>query len=190
MLESRPLPETKDTLGLRIWNLKQQQYQMLFKAEGISIGDSLDAYWVDGFLKTRTKLKLDGGVDTLRFNVTVDAASSSLNRFSIELERRQKSVVTAIPGEILANGDGGIRFYPNPIKNRNVQLQFIDKPAGKYNLLLYDMKGVLVYTTMIQHFGGDKKYALTLPYNLPGGTFVGVCTNGSGLKYGLKLMIL
>lgn len=65
--------------------------------------------------------------------------------------------------------DEGILVYPNPVANRELNLQ-LTAEKGKYNLKLIDNAGKTVWQTSLQHQGGSINESYTLP-SIPKGVY-------------------
>ena len=80
-IERRPAISKEDTVFLKLYNLKVKEYQFELTVGSLD-GTVTSAYLEDGWLNTRTPVKLDGAT-TMVFGITSDAASSNPNRFRI-----------------------------------------------------------------------------------------------------------
>ncbi len=69
------------------------------------------------------------------------------------------------------NGGASIAMYPNPVINKRFTLQMINLPAAKYNLLIYDEKGRLVFSKTIEHTGGSASQAIELTTGVAAGVY-------------------
>lgn len=81
-IESRPFPTQSDTLFVPFWNLKTREYALSITSSKFA-GLAQAARLIDAFTNTQTLLNLNDGNIIYPFVVTSDAASSSLNRFTI-----------------------------------------------------------------------------------------------------------
>ncbi|MEP6514329.1 MAG: T9SS type A sorting domain-containing protein, partial [Parafilimonas sp.] len=79
---------------------------------------------------------------------------------------------------INANGGAAITIYPNPVSNGRFTLQMTNMAAAKYNLLIYDAKGRLVFSKTIEHTGGSASQSIDLPAGIAAGVYqVNVISN-------------
>ncbi len=104
-IESRPFPTVTDTLFVPSWNLKQQNYALLFTPANFN-GINQTAYLVDRFTSTQQIINLNGVATTYSFNVSSNPASSSTNRFIVVFAAAVPLPVTFIKiGVLLSNND-------------------------------------------------------------------------------------
>ncbi|MBG9377235.1 T9SS type A sorting domain-containing protein [Panacibacter sp. DH6] len=68
-------------------------------------------------------------------------------------------------------GGKAIRVYPNPVENRQLNIQLNDIAAGTYSVVFYDMNGNLIYTAFIAHAGGSGNYSVHVPARFITGTY-------------------
>ena len=66
---------------------------------------------------------------------------------------------------------GAISIYPNPVRNKTVQFQFGNLPAGKYSIKLLYNNGASRYLSSIQLVPGQSNYSATLPKHLSPGFY-------------------
>lgn len=78
------------------------------------------------------------------------------------IEVSGKVVYSAIVKVNISKGNSSITAYPNPIKGRQLNIQFINQPSGRYKAILSNGLGQVVYQTELQHNGGSA----TLPFHL------------------------
>jgi len=55
---------------------------------------------------------------------------------------------------------GNLSVAPNPVKGRDIQLLFENKPAGRYSIQLLNEAGNIVLTQNRVHAGGDARWSL------------------------------
>jgi hypothetical protein len=82
IVASAAMPQSGDSLQLRLWNTTNKSYQMEIRSTNFE-GSGLIAVLVDRYLKTETVLNLNSAVTTYSFNVTADAASRDQKRFVV-----------------------------------------------------------------------------------------------------------
>ena len=64
-----------------------------------------------------------------------------------------------------------VRAYPNPVINKTFNLQFVNEPAGFYQVKLVNNAGQPVITKQFQHQGGSINLPLTPMQNIPHGIY-------------------
>lgn len=62
-------------------------------------------------------------------------------------------------------------IVPNPIENHNLNIQFRNRAAGKYQLRLFSNVGQQVLSTEVQHAGVSATQSVTIPAKLAKGTY-------------------
>jgi hypothetical protein len=87
------------------------------------------------------------------------------------------------------NGNG-VSFYPNPVKKGEmITLEMNNMVKGRYQVVLYNAAGMLVYNKVLDHTGGTAAQSLLLPGTLPGGTYVMELTDVTGMRIQNKITI-
>jgi hypothetical protein len=182
MVERRPLITQNDTLQLRLWRTQNTNYQIQLTMENFSLPEGSTAVLEDRYLNTSTPIVLNGQ-QTINFSVNADPASTG-ERFRIVF---RPSVVTSVDN---LNGARGFSVYPNPLaKGSNAQLEFRNKPAGKYTVTLYTITGVQVKQSILTHGGGTGVQSLKLASQLSSGTYIAEITNMNGVKEKVKVVV-
>ena len=75
---------------------------------------------------------------------------------------------------VLITTTGGsiqITIQPNPVKNGNALVRFVNAPEGKYNLILYSNSGQKVWQSNVGHLGGSADYSIKLPVSIAKGIY-------------------
>ena len=146
------------------------------------VSENLTAVLQDLYLNKETVLNIYG-TQTYKFTVD-DNATSSGERFRIVF---RPSAVTPVTDLVSLKT---IKLYPNPVsKGTEVQLQFRNSSAGKYEVTLYNLVGVQVMKQTISHGGGNGVQKLDLPQALAAGTYIAEITDAKGNKGKVKLVI-
>jgi hypothetical protein len=70
-----------------------------------------------------------------------------------------------------------ISFYPNPVTNNRVNIQFNKLKPANYQFTLLDMKGNIVLTKQIQHIGATSTQQISFTKPLSSGTYKAVLIN-------------
>ena len=90
---------------------------------------------------------------------------------------------------VIGQGIAGITIYPNPVKNGQLQLQFLNKPAGQYIASLKNIAGQSLYASAINYFGGTAEELLQLPSTLAAGIYELEIISPLQKTYVLKVII-
>ncbi|MEO7834283.1 MAG: T9SS type A sorting domain-containing protein, partial [Ginsengibacter sp.] len=81
----------------------------------------------------------------------------------------------------------GIHVYPNPVKDENMNLQFIKQPAGKYNFILFNSIGQRIFLKELQFAGGNSIQTIYLKKSTPNGIYNLQIIKPDGEKIFLKV---
>jgi autotransporter-associated beta strand protein len=182
VIERRSMLQPNDTLFLRLWNTSQASYQFVLEPTNLVLPSGTTAVLQDQFLNSETVLNPSGS-NTFNFTVT-SAAASSGQRFRIVF---RPNVVTPVRD---LNSLKGISVYPNPVvKGSDLQLQFRNTAAGRYELVMYSVTGVQVLQRTVVHAGGTAVQKVAVPQQLAAGTYVAELTSATGAKAKLKITI-
>ena len=79
---------------------------------------------------------------------------------------RFSSIVRVVTGSSQA-----LNIYPNPITERNFNLELRNVRKGEYTLTLYSVSGQKIYATIIQHTGGSASQIINIPPALSKGLY-------------------
>ncbi len=60
---------------------------------------------------------------------------------------------------------------PNPVEGSTVNLQFKNQVGGRYNIRLLSSAGQVVYTTIVEHAGGNSTQLINLPASIARGAY-------------------
>ncbi len=150
-VEARKKLKVSDTIFYKMAGLLEGSYKLMFIPQRMA-GSDLQAELIDKYLHTRTAVSLNdtGYVD---ISITTDLASGNPGRFMLVFRHRDLDLpVTGIPPfsktekTITPGSQGDISVFPNPLAGKKVQLQFNNKPAGKYTIQVSNKAGQLVYS--------------------------------------------
>ncbi len=181
-IEFRPLVDSSDTIFLNLYQLQKKEYALEITGEDFDVAANLTAILQDLYLNKETVLNIYGS-QTYKFTVDNNAASSG-ERFRIVF---RPSAVTPVTDLVSLKT---IKLYPNPVaKGTEVQLQFRNSSAGKYEVTLYNLVGVQVMKQTITHGGGNGVQKLDLPQAMAAGTYIAEITDAKGNKGKVKLVI-
>ena len=64
-----------------------------------------------------------------------------------------------------------IAVSPNPVQGNEVNIQFRNKRAGRYDIRLTDATGRLHLVTLRQHSGGNSTHTIQLPFSVRSGAY-------------------
>jgi hypothetical protein len=64
-----------------------------------------------------------------------------------------------------------LMFYPNPVTDKQVNIQMTKLAKGRYELVLYNTNGQIVFRHSIDHPGGSSSEVIRLPASLNGGLY-------------------
>ena len=81
-----------------------------------------------------------------------------------------------------------VRTYPNPVINKTFNLQFVNEPAGPYQVKLVNNAGQPVITKQFQHPGGSGSFILTSLQNIPHGIYRLEITGPGGTKTNVNVV--
>lgn len=78
-----------------------------------------------------------------------------------------------------ANTKPAITISPNPVTGGQLNLQLLNKPAGKYMARVVDLSGKVQFSQTIQQTGLNSVFNLVLPSGLTAGMYILQITNGN-----------
>lgn len=78
-----------------------------------------------------------------------------------------------------ANTKPAITIAPNPANGGRLNLQLLNKPAGKYTARIVDLSGKVQFSQTIQQTGSNSVFNLVLPSGLTAGMYILQVTNGN-----------
>ncbi len=144
-----------------MWNLAQGAYKLEFATSNLTLAEGLTAMLEDSYLGSSTEISMSNAT-TVKFTIDANAESSSANRFRIVFAKAKPVVI---------NNKQGYSIAPNPIENGVMNVVFKNQVAGKYNVRIVSTGGQTVMIKAITHTGGSANQNITLPSNIPGGTY-------------------
>ncbi|MBL0356950.1 MAG: T9SS type A sorting domain-containing protein [Chitinophagaceae bacterium] len=65
----------------------------------------------------------------------------------------------------------GITVYPNPVKDKLLNLKFTEQATGKYQVSIMNASGQVLLSKTIQHNGGSATQRIGLPSSITGGVY-------------------
>jgi len=84
----------------------------------------------------------------------------------------------------------GISIYPNPVTNRQLNLQLMEMEKGNYSLRIYSSSGQLVHSGTIIHVGGNGVHQIGLDHAMKSGRYRLVVTGSQGMHVERDLVLL
>jgi hypothetical protein len=160
--------------------MKEANYQIKIDLSSMKLPAGSTAVLQDAFLNKEITLSTTEA-NKVDFNITSNSASSG-QRFRIILRRADLPVTsTETPT---------YQIYPNPVqKGSNMQLEFRNQEAGKYEVVIYSMTGVRVQKAVVGHNGGTAIQQVSLDQRLSAGSYLVEVIGEDGLKKQLKLVL-
>jgi hypothetical protein len=163
--------------------MNEAAYQLKINLSSLKLPAGTTAVLVDAFLNKETSLSLDRD-NLVDFNVTSNAATSG-QRFRIVLRAGSTTPVTNVEG-----GEQRFSIYPNPVeKGTNMQLEFRNQEAGKYEVTVYSMTGVAVQKAVVRHGGGTFIQPIALDQRLSAGNYLVEVMSENGARKQIKLTV-
>ena len=182
VIERRSLQQPNDTLFLRLWNTAATNYELEFSYENFQLPVGTTVVLRDAFLGTEQTLQ-PGVLEKIAFAVTADAKSTG-DRFQVVFRNNTVTPVRDL------NGAKGFAVYPNPVAaGSKLQLQFRNRTAGKYQVVLFNMTGSQVLQQVVQHGGGTAVQLMEMPAKLTAGIYIAEITDAKGTKEQVKIHI-
>jgi hypothetical protein len=138
MFEHRPAISTKDTLFVRMSNMKQSPYRLAIEGANLAAGKT-DALLIDRYTKKETSVDL-ATLQGYDFSVTSDSASTG-DRFMV-LFSKAASPVVVTPEQPASTKK--LTLYPNPVRGK-LQLSVNLNESGPYSVQVFNMAGSEVW---------------------------------------------
>jgi hypothetical protein len=160
--------------------MKEASYPIKRDLSSMTLPAGSTAVLQDAFLNKETTLSTTEA-NKIDFNVT-STASSTGQRFRIVLRRANVPVTsTETPA---------YQIYPNPVqKGSNMQLEFRNQEAGKYEVTVFSMTGVAVQKSVIRHNGGTFVQPILLDQRVSSGNYLVEIAGEKGSRKQVKLNI-
>jgi hypothetical protein len=179
-MTTRTLNNGEDNIQLRLWQMNKANYQIKIDLSSMRLPAGSSAVLQDAFLNKETPLSITD-VNKVDFSVDANAASSG-QRFSVVLRRASAPVTSTETPRF--------HIYPNPVeKGSNMQLEFRNQEAGKYEVTVYSMTGVAVQKSVIRHNGGTIVQPILLDQRVSSGNYLLEITGENGSRKQVKLTV-
>jgi hypothetical protein len=179
-MASRVMNNGEDVIQLRMWQMNEAAYQLNIDLSSLKLPAGSTAVLQDAFLNKEASLSITEA-NKVDFNVNSNTASTG-QRFRIVL-RRSNVPVTNVENP-------SYQIYPNPVqKGGNMQLEFRNQTAGKYEVVVYSMTGLRVQKAVVGHNGGTSVQQIALDQRLSAGTYLVEVIGENGAKKQLKLTV-
>ncbi len=206
-VERRNSIQNADTIAYTLGMLRVQQYMFELIPKGIE-QEGLEAFLEDNYLHTSTVVNLSGTTNVL-FNIINVPGSYAANRFRLVFKQKKKltlpvTVATADAGkanigltDAAAKGTSlnvnsnkpSVTVYPNPVVNKNMQVQFMNLQTGTYNIELTNNSGQLVYSSSVQLATVDMVKSLQLDKTAAAGAYQLTITGANGYRSTQQVII-
>ena len=197
-VERRSPVQRTDTIFYKLGQLKVQQYQFEFIPNSLQ-HPGLEAFLEDNYLQTSTPVSLS---DTTRlmFNIINEPGSYATDRFYLVFQRSKRHLTVPDRSTVAnhqntelklsaVNTKPGINVFPNPVKDRIIQMQFTNQPAGSYSLQLSNNLGQQVYSGSLQLNKDDEVKSLQLDPGITKGVYQLTITATNGIKTTKQVII-
>jgi len=183
--ETRPSIKANDTIQLRMWGMKQANYQLKFDLTNFNLSNgSVIVLLKDQFLKKETSISLTT-TTLINFSVIADSASAD-KRFQVVILFRSNAPTPVFN----LNAAKAIKIYPNPVvRGGLVQVDFHNRVAGKYTMTLYTLTGIRVQQSIVRHNGGSSVQSIALDAHLNRGAYLLEVMNEKGEKDQAKMVV-
>jgi hypothetical protein len=167
------LKASRENNGIRIqWTAYDQQNTKQFEIERSADGVSFTK------LTTIASTLLSGDVKYQWLDAT---PAQGRNYYRIkEVYNSGNQEYSAIVNAVYEDSEPVISVYPNPVVNRNLNLQFKNFRAGKYQVNYTNSQGQVVYKEVVSHGGGYRTYSLPVPAAIKPGLYRLVITSADG----------
>jgi hypothetical protein len=144
----------------------------------------------NNYLQKRISVDL---ADNSFIDFMVDENKASYeNRFMLIFENATKSLQTAagiLNTETLKIGFGSIRVYPNPVKDRTINIHYSKMPVGRYNLQLISQAGQRLYYGQLIIYQPEGMRVIKLSKKIASGSYQLLISDENGRKF-LQQIIL
>lgn len=210
VVERRKPVQRTDTLFYNLGKVRVKQYQFELIPRAIA-QEGLEAFLEDKYLGTRTAINLRD-TTLVTFNVINVPGSYATDRFRLVFNVSKKSredlpvrdiaetgrnndisgkgnLAAEIDGQHNSGSIPGISVYPNPVENKNIQVQFVSPEPGRYTFQLLTKAGQQVYfgTELLQ--GKNTGIQIQLDRSTPAGVYLLIITSAAGNKISQNVLI-
>jgi len=101
----------------------------------------------------------------------------------------QYSAIVKVAG-IKASANSNISVYPNPVVNKQMNVQFVNQTAGNYQVSLFSNNGTLVYKNNVTVNNSNLVKVLPLHDNIAAGNYQMIVTDAAGNTKTLSVIVL
>ncbi len=154
-------------------NALQKNNSVLINWEAVNAGD-VKAFniekSIDGihFVKTNTvKTQLNMN----QYHYTDFNAPEGSNYYRVSTTSTEGKVAYSETVKVYVTRNPGFTIYPNPATSANMNLQFINKPAGHYKVRLINSFGQTFFSKDIQYIGGSSIEKIQPAQSVPPGVY-------------------
>lgn len=133
--------------------------------------------------------KAKGNSTQIQYAFTDAAPLNGNNFYRIKaIDKNGKPIYSQIINILVVNAKSFVNAYPNPVKNRQVNLLFSNIPYGNYALQVYSLNGALIFSKTAEHTAGTTNVAVQLPAHIKSGVYIMKLSNGAQ-NFTTKLII-
>jgi len=125
------------------------------------------------FTKILSVSAINNGSPGIDYSITDNNPVKGNNFYRIKaIDKDGRVVYSGILSVNLAGGNTYVIVYPNPVRNKQVNLQLSNVAAGKYEVAIFNYLGQKLVNTYLQHNGGSAIQNITLPGVAKAGIYV------------------
>jgi hypothetical protein len=173
-------------LPVNIINLKAYQQERVIKVDWLSLNEvNTDHYEIQRSadaiqFNTSGSIKAMNNSNSTQYRYTDVQPLSGNNFYRIKAFDRDGSVKYTQIVQVNFNNSGkmAISIYPNPVNTGSFTLMLNNLGVGRYNVQLYNMAGVQIFNTVIDHPGGSASRLIYLPQGISNGVYQLLLSNG------------
>ncbi len=141
-MESRPLPSLNklDTIHLNMGSMLSKSYIIEVEGKDFDITNTVEAYLIDSYLDTKTKLETKGNIK-INYEIDLNPASAAANRFYIVAEKKPMLLIAA-------DNNLEVKLTPNPA-TEYVQVNYSARDKGKTTIRIIGSNGQTITTVSL-----------------------------------------
>jgi hypothetical protein len=188
-VEARQQIRDNDSVFYAFSNLRKETYQLRFMPENMQ-EEGLYAVLVDNYLHQRIPLKLS---ENSFVNFVVDDSKASFeNRFFVIFEKNSQSHSSEAGGVNRSTGEtgpGSISVYPNPVKDKIINIHYSGMPVGRYNVQLINHTGQVSYKSQVTIKENKGSQSIIPGKKIASGSYQLIFIDESGKKYSQQVIL-
>ncbi len=125
-----------------------------------------------GFSKTATLTAISNGLPVLSYSWIHEQPSNGDHYYRIKVVSKSGDIrYTAVAKVTIGAIKSEITVYPNPVKNKTVNLQLTNMDKGSYNVRLLNDAGQVMMTSQFIHNGGSAYQKIVLSQGIRNGSY-------------------